>query len=652
MKSSRQPQRGLTFRAALISIIAIVVMSYWTQYSELVISSTSFNSIHPSIAGFFVVTCLVLFINPVLRVLRYRWGVTQAELLLIYAALIVTGPIVSIGGVHFLLPALITPFYFATPENEYAALFHPHIPPWFSPQTPQAVQGFYEGGVAGAPWGAWARPLFAWTLFLLAVYFLFLCLNVIMRKQWVDYEKLTFPLVHLPLEMTRPSGKPSIIDTFFKNRLMWLGFLLPLLLHGLNGLSNYVPSVPYLQYKHININRYFTEKPWSAMGSASMSFFPCLIGFAYVLTLEVAFSCWFFYIFAKLEAILGAAMGLTRGGSAYAGFPFIEHQGAGAFIAIGALGLWIGKSHVKRVFAALFQSERRTDDADEPMPYRWAVFGFIGGFTFLAFWSKLAGMSIGAAVAFFGLFCVFALALSRIRIQTGLGCVHGPLTPNDLILMGAGTVTLGAQNLTLLAHYGFMTSELRGVVSVMPSQLEGFRIAESIGMPMRHVLIAIIFGTVIALGVGYYTMLTSTYNHVGNLMNGWRFHQLPGGLFIEASRALQNPKEPNWVELQFVALGFLFTLFLTLMRLKFIWWPFHPVGYASAFTGRTVHWVWMPMFIGWLCKALILRHGGIKMYRRFTPFFLGLVLGDFFMGGFWGAVGLFFPDQQGYLFFP
>jgi len=652
MKTPRQPQRGLTLRSSLISIISIVVMSYWTQYSELVISSTSFNSIHPSIAGFFVVTCLVLFINPILRALHYHWSLTQAELLLIYAVLIVAGPIVSIGGVHFLLPALITPFYFATPENEYAALFHAHIPRWLSPQTPEAVQGFYEGGVAGVPWHAWLQPLAAWTLFLLAVFWLFICLNVIMRRQWVDYEKLTFPLVHLPIEMTRPSDRASVLDPFFKDKLMWIGFLLPILLHGLNGLGNYVPSIPELRYKHININRYFTEKPWSAMGTTNMSFFPCLIGFAYVLTLEVSFSCWFFYIFAKLEAILGDALGLGRAVSGLAGFPFIEHQGAGSFIAIGVLGLWVGRVHLKRVLGALFQPQRDVDDADEPIPYRWAVVGFIGSFVFLVLLSKIAGMSVGVAIAFLGLFCVFALALSRIRIQAGLGCIHGPLTPNDLLLMSAGTVTLGAGNLTLLAHYGFMTAELRGVVSVMPSQLEGFKIAESIGLRMRHVLIAIIFATVIALVVGYYTMLTATYNHVGNLMNGWRFHQLPGGLFLEASRALQNPKEPNWIELQFVGFGFLFTLFLTLMRLKFIWWPFHPVGYASAFTGRTVHWVWMPMFIGWLCKILVLRHGGIKMYRRFLPFFLGMVLGDFFMGGFWGAVGLFFPDQRGYLFFP
>jgi hypothetical protein len=37
---------------------------------------------------------------------------------------------------------------------------------------------------------------------------------------------------------------------------------------------------------------------------------------------------------------------------------------------------------------------------------------------------------------------------------------------------------------------------------------------------------------------------------------------------------------------------------------------------------------------------VILKHGGIQAYRRTFPFFLGLVLGDFTIGGVWGIIGL------------
>ena len=166
-------------------------------------------------------------------------------MLLIYSILIVTGPVVSIGGVHFFLPTLIAPYYYATPENEYSELFHHVIPSWFGPKGMEAIRQFYEGAEgAGVPWTVWLKPLALWTPFLLTVYFIFLCMNVIIRRQWVDREKLTFPLVSLPLEMTMDAEPNRHFNRFFRNGIMWAGFLIPVVLHGFNGLHNYIPSVP------------------------------------------------------------------------------------------------------------------------------------------------------------------------------------------------------------------------------------------------------------------------------------------------------------------------------------------------------------------------------------------------------------------------
>ena len=101
MQKSVGIRSGFTWRALLVAFGSIVIISYWTQHSELVIDSPSFNSIHPSIAAFFTVICISLFINPLLRRIHPSVSFTQPELLLIYSMLIVAGPIVSIGGVHF-----------------------------------------------------------------------------------------------------------------------------------------------------------------------------------------------------------------------------------------------------------------------------------------------------------------------------------------------------------------------------------------------------------------------------------------------------------------------------------------------------------------------------------------------------------------------
>jgi hypothetical protein len=151
--------------------------------------------------------------------------------------------------------------------------------------------------------------------------------------------------------------------------------------------------------------------------------------------------------------------------------------------------------------------------------------------------------------------------------------------------------------------------------------------------------------------LGYHASIRKIYDLGGNLLNRWRVHQMPGQPFQELASMLRNPRQADLVGMQFVGIGSLFALFLAIMRMRFVWWPFHPIGYAVAFTERTIHWIWAPMLVGWGAKVLALKHGGVRTYRKFLPFFLGLILGDFFMGGFWGVIGLS-SNAPGYLIFP
>ena len=82
-----------------------------------------------------------------------------------------------------------------------------------------------------------------------------------------------------------------------------------------------------------------------------------------------------------------------------------------------------------------------------------------------------------------------------------------------------------------------------------------------------------------------------------------------------------------------------------------LWWPFHPTGFALAHAFLAMTWVWFPMLMGWAAKAIILRYGGMKLYRAWIPFFLGLLLGDVVIGVLWSFVGAAL-DIDIYMFFP
>ena len=96
--------------------------------------------------------------------------------------------------------------------------------------------------------------------------------------------------------------------------------------------------------------------------------------------------------------------------------------------------------------------------------------------------------------------------------------------------------------------------------------------------------------------------------------------------------------------------GLVFTVLLMLLRARFLWWPLHPLGYATAQSWGMGN-LWCCLFVAWACKALILRYGGFNAYRRAIPFFLGLALGDYILGSLWSILDI--PTTISlYLFFP
>jgi len=74
------------------------------------------------------------------------------------------------------------------------------------------------------------------------------------------------------------------------------------------------------------------------------------------------------------------------------------------------------------------------------------------------------------------------------------------------------------------------------------------------------------------------------------------------------------------------------------MRFRFLWWPFHPIGYVMTNLRWILYWIWFSFFIGWLFKAVVMRYGGVSGYRRFMPFFVGLIIGEMVGNGFWVTI--------------
>ena len=90
--------------------------------------------------------------------------------------------------------------------------------------------------------------------------------------------------------------------------------------------------------------------------------------------------------------------------------------------------------------------------------------------------------------------------------------------------------------------------------------------------------------------------------------------------------AMSNPRPILTAEYWLFLGGIVSMLFLTFMRYRFAWWPFHPVGFAFSGTIFT-RLESFTILIAWLLKFLMLKIGGVAFYRRSMPFFIGILTG-------------------------
>ena len=143
----------------------------------------------------------------------------------------------------------------------------------------------------------------------------------------------------------------------------------------MNGLHTFFPSVPHIP-RDFWLNHYLSERPWSALRPFQVVIFWSMVGFSYLLTLEVSFSIWFFFVFYKLQCLIGVILGfqLTSGpGVQWTGKSFSAAQEAGACLVFVAIALWKTRHHIKNMFQFRQSDEAITVRGNCLRTHRWCL---------------------------------------------------------------------------------------------------------------------------------------------------------------------------------------------------------------------------------------------------------------------------------------
>ena len=618
-KKDTQENTRIRLPLILIGTIVVVANNYWVSTTW----SGAFSHTSLFLNAVFI-TFIISLLNVLLRKLNKNLALRPSEILIIYIMLAVATAATGHDTVEMLTQVVGYPFWFATPENEWEDLFFQYLPRWLMVEERNVLEGFYTYGESFYElrvFKAWLYPLLFWAAFLVVLYFCMMCINIIFRKQWIDRERVSFPVARVPLGLADPKL------SFYKEKLFWYAFAGVAFLSLMNGLHRLYPVVPGPTYGKFDISAMFTEKPWNAIEGVYIEFLPFILGLSFFIPMSLSFSIWFFFWFWKMEMVLGSAVGFHY----LPGFPGYGAQGMGAVILMSVMFVLWSRQHLWQVLKAVFRP-RSSAYSDDAALYTFAILGIILSMVFMVSFCYYAGMAPWASIMFLGLFYTVSTVLTRARAELGPPTHDFPFTPAGAIVNVLGTKRIDGSSLTQFAMFKFVDYGNRS--SLMPHTLEALYLKDRLNV--RQIWLVII-AMVIAMVVGTATGL------IGNVHRGYRdTGQIwVGRGFPVVADWLKYPSGTNYLYIVYCLIGTVIITVLATLNRYFVWWPFHPLGYILGGEWM-LRYFWFSIFLAWLIKWIALKFGGMDAHRKAVPFFIGVTVGDAVMIALWSIYGVIF----------
>ncbi len=664
MAEKNTKRRAIRLRAVTAGMILAVAICLLTPFNNIYQQATPLGGGHFPLAPFFIFVLLIILTALGKKIFRTSLPLfTGSELLVVWIEMVIGSGIAYTGLARTFLLSLTIPIQHANVGNMWQESLHPLLPAALTPTDNAAIDLLYTGlhggrdmgwleVVQNIPWQAWTSPLLVWGTFILLSYGFMLFVINLLSRQWIHNERISFPLLRVP-EMLSKSLDEGQVGSFFANRFLLAGLLIPVFLHLLNGFHFYYPSVPQLPTL-ILAGPYFPNHGLLAgFHKLKIYIYPAFIGFAFLTSRQISFSFWFFFIlggfFFGFLGFLGYNIPVSELGITFG--PTLarpeETQMLGAYGVFFFFLLWLARRHLLNVTKQSLFLTKSHSARTEWFDVRISFWGCILCFAGLLYWATALGMALSTAFLFFCAGFMIMLVATRIICQGGLAYFTLTAAPMDgLLVMGGSKLFSGINSVLSGMAQKMLFVDLRE--SLMPS-LQHARKLQHGHRPGVLLFSGLFFTILISTGASILAMMTLYYRYgIRELQVEWSSRTVMT-MFENINRLITTPVDAGGWITAFALLGAVVMLVLVLCYHRFYWWPIHPLGYLTAYSSA-MRILWISFFIGWACNALCMRYGGVSLFKKIQFFFIGLIIGDFLMGGGWAIVGLF--TDSGYQVLP
>ena len=625
------PSRVITVRSVLLGALTVIFLSVYTDYVGLKVGAGVLVKSQFTMAAF-IPFVFWLFLNLGLTIVLPSVALTGGELLVIFTMTWLVGTIPLSGWISYWAGFVTAPTYFASPENRWTEVIFHRLPWWLFPERSEheVIRWFYNGLPVGEhiPWSGWISTLYWWFSVSIAMVIFGFCITVIFQKQWVEVEKLTFPLATLPLDLTEGfDGKRGVQD-LFKNRIFWIGFFCVAGVYAWNIIGYFFPTFPRITI----FDRYLTKEVRLGphFPSVYMRVLPPVMGFTFLCNLDILLSFWAFYLVAVFKTGMmnrtGFSVGLTGQQATASEIIQLESHGAMTLLAIWCI--WIARRHLKDVLRKAWHGSQDQRDDAELVTYRFALIGLVLSMVYILGWFVGTGLSFGMAVLHLCLIFIAYLTVMKYIAASGFVYLFPVGVKGGAIIQSLlGTSILSPSNLVGLGVINSSAFFGNARIPTWPALPHHFKIFER--MKRRPLIAAAVFiaftvGFFSAIGFLVYMCYTEAAQNLGTsgLQGGQvaTFDRITSSIETGDKTVFDPQKLSVWV------FGGIEAALLAILRSRFYWWPFHPLGLAFQYTsGPRVYS--FSIFLAWLAKLVILKVGGIGLYQKAKPFFYGISLG-------------------------
>jgi hypothetical protein len=649
--------RTLSWRALALGSIGAIGIAVLTPLNNFVLNNTDLVSTHFPTVVVMLLLAMVLG-NAVWMALRGKLFLQRGEMILVLSMWLIASAFPAVGMMRY-LPGHLTALWQLSGESpRYAQQMDDlHLPAWLWPTMEdtaaadraraEVVTGFYNRTVAdrstfagqlrAVPWRAWIVPMVAWGVMMLALCGAVVSMLHVMMRQWMDVERLQFPIAGVYQALIEPPAPGRWMNDLFRNPSMWVAAGAVFVLHSINGLHLYLPKqIPEIP-TGFDLQPYTTDNilQYTDWQFRSAKVFFTFVGMAFFVRQRTAFSLWFCYLMLQVyRMFVGQATGELVTERA------LMDQVLGAAGMLAIFVIYLARRHLWGVMSSIAPTLRRRASASE----RLALIAFVLCVVVMMVWLMLAGATfIGAAVIVIVLLGTLLL-VARVVSETGVLFTLIPVDvrrPWILLWGGLGARTSGESFLLGGMFSGIVLHDTRQTLAGYAGTVERLNRPT----PRAFGVIGVLLLTgVVSYFASFGSTLFTRYNYDLTLDqqpkvldDNWGTLLMPRIHAIDPLIDYQTAEQPvreSHSAAAHVSFGAAAIGVLSVLRARFSGWPIEPVGYLLCPTWGMSK-AWLSIFLGWAIKQLCMSVGGKPLVDRCKPAFIGLIVGSCTAVGFW-----------------